>query len=470
MMKLAYFRDRRWAGPRQMGTALMVLAAGMPAAGGAMAQDGPGPGGVASVADGAGEVAEFDEHLGEYLPPDIVLTDEQGQKVVLGEFIDRPTILMLVYYSCPGICTPLLNEVADVLGKSSLDPGRQPFQLLTVSFEPKDDYKMAGAKRANYLKQVGRPLPPETWRFFTGDAENLARLTSAVGFRYKRAGGEYTHPGGLIILSPEGKIVRYLYGIEFLPFDFQMGIYEAAQGKVTPTTARLLRFCFSYDPAARTYVFNLARVVASVMLISVALLHHLPGLHRPHIPREKGPSPWPHLMPAPRSGPPAAIWTRSPDARGLRGWLTTIDHKRIGLMYAAAMFTFFMVGVTLGVLIRLELLQPGTQFVSAKTYNSLFTLHGVIMIFLFIVPGIPAILGNFILPLQLGAEDVAFPRLNLLSWYVYMVGAVMALTSLFVGGGPADTGWTFYAPYAVTTETNVSWPCWRPSCWGSARS
>ena len=146
----------------------------------------------------------------------------------------------------------------------------------------------------------------------------------------------------------------------------------------------------------------------------------------------------------------------TPAGGGLKSWLTTVDHKKIGLMYAAAMFTFFFVGMSLGLLIRLELLQPGTQFISARTYNSVFTLHGVIMIFLFIVPGIPAILGNFILPLQLGADDVAMPRLNLASWYVYMTGAVMALASLVTGGGFADTGWTFYAPYSLNTNTNVS--------------
>ena len=146
----------------------------------------------------------------------------------------------------------------------------------------------------------------------------------------------------------------------------------------------------------------------------------------------------------------------TPAGGGLKSWLTTVDHKKIGLMYASAMFTFFLVGISLGFLIRLELLEPGTQFVSARAYNSIFTLHGVIMIFLFIVPGIPAILGNFILPLQLGADDVAMPRLNLASWYVYMIGAVMALTSLVTGGGFADTGWTFYAPYSLNTDTNVS--------------
>lgn len=141
---------------------------------------------------------------------------------------------------------------------------------------------------------------------------------------------------------------------------------------------------------------------------------------------------------------------------GLKSWIFSTDHKRIGLLYLYCMIIFFLVAATLGVLMRLELLQPGEQFISAKTYNQTFTLHGVIMIFLFIVPGIPAAVGNFILPLQLGAEDVAFPRLNLLSWWVYIAGAVLALLSLFTGGGPADTGWTFYAPYSIETDTNVS--------------
>ena len=161
------------------------------------------------------------------------------------------------------------NEIADILGKSNLDPDKTPFQLLSVSFEPKDSPAMAREKQANYLKQVGRPLPENTWRFFTGDEENIRRFTEAVGFGYKRAGGEYIHPGGVIMVSPERKVVRYLYGIQFLPFDFQMGVYEASQGKVTPTTARLLNFCFSFDPVGRTYAFNLARVIGSVMLISV---------------------------------------------------------------------------------------------------------------------------------------------------------------------------------------------------------
>ncbi len=216
-----------------------------------------------------GQVVDFVEQLGEFIPGDIVLRDEEGNLVDMATFFDKPTILNFVYYECPGICTPLLNEIADILGKSNLHPDKTSFQLVSVSFEPDDTPAMAKEKRTNYLNAVGRPLPEDTWRFFTGDPENIKRMTEAVGFGYKTAGGEYIHPGGVIMVSPERKIVRYLYGIQFLPFDFEMGVYEASQGKVTPTTARLLNFCFSFDPVGRTYVFNLARVVGSVMILSI---------------------------------------------------------------------------------------------------------------------------------------------------------------------------------------------------------
>ena len=141
---------------------------------------------------------------------------------------------------------------------------------------------------------------------------------------------------------------------------------------------------------------------------------------------------------------------------GIFGWIFSTDHKRIGLLYLWSIVLFFCVGATLGVLIRLELFAPGPTIMDAQTYNAVFTLHGVIMIFLFIIPGIPAAFGNLVMPIQIGARDVAFPRLNLLSWWLYIIGAGMALVSLFTGGGPPDTGWTFYVPFSVQTTTNVS--------------
>ena len=142
--------------------------------------------------------------------------------------------------------------------------------------------------------------------------------------------------------------------------------------------------------------------------------------------------------------------------KGLASWIFSTDHKRIGVLYLISILIFFSVGVLIGVVMRLKMLWPGTHLYSAAAYNAFFTVHGVIQIFLFIIPGIPAAFGNFILPLQIGAKDVAFPRLNLLSWWVYVIGALLALTALFSGNGPPDTGWSFYVPYSLRTNTNVT--------------
>jgi cytochrome c oxidase subunit 1 len=139
--------------------------------------------------------------------------------------------------------------------------------------------------------------------------------------------------------------------------------------------------------------------------------------------------------------------------KGLWSWLTTLDHKRIGLMYLAVVLSAFTLGGVFALLVRMELLTPGRTIMDADTYNRMFTLHGVVMVFLFIVPSVPASMGNFILPIQLGAKDVAFPRLNLLSFYIYVFGALFALFSMINGG--VDTGWTFYTPYSTLSNSWV---------------
>lgn len=139
--------------------------------------------------------------------------------------------------------------------------------------------------------------------------------------------------------------------------------------------------------------------------------------------------------------------------RGILSWLFTLDHKRIGVMYLVSVLTAFAIGGVMALLVRLELLTPGRTIMSAQTYNQIFTLHGVVMTFLFIIPAIPAALGNFMLPLMVGAKDVAFPRLNLASLYLYWLGSLIAISSLLHGG--LDTGWTFYTPYSTTTNTAV---------------
>ncbi len=139
---------------------------------------------------------------------------------------------------------------------------------------------------------------------------------------------------------------------------------------------------------------------------------------------------------------------------GLWAWMTTVDHKKIGIMFLASITFFFFIGGIMALLIRTELWTPAKTFIEANTYNQLFTLHGAIMIFLFLIPSVPAVLGNFVLPLQLGAKDVAFPRLNLLSFYLYLTGAGIAILSILTGG--IDTGWTFYTPYSTTTGGAVT--------------
>ena len=142
-------------------------------------------------------------------------------------------------------------------------------------------------------------------------------------------------------------------------------------------------------------------------------------------------------------------------SHGIRSWIFTLDHKRIGMMYLVSILTAFFLGGILAVLMRTELLGPRPGIMDAETYNRTFTLHGAIMIFLFIIPGIPAALGNFVLPMMLGAKDVAFPKMNLGSYYLYVVGALLAIMSIVLGG--VDTGWTFYTPYSTTTTGPVVW-------------
>ena len=157
-----------------------------------------------------------------------------------------------------------------------------------------------------------------------------------------------------------------------------------------------------------------------------------------------------HISPA-GAAPATNYWNAE---NGAWSWLTTVDHKRIGVMYLVSILTAFALGGMFAILLRIKLLYAGNFFIDAKTYNQFFTLHGAIMVFLFIIPSIPAALGNFFLPIMIGAKDVAFPRLNLLSLYIYWTGSVIALSAIVFGG--VDTGWTFYVPYSSTTMTAVS--------------
>jgi cytochrome c oxidase subunit 1 len=153
---------------------------------------------------------------------------------------------------------------------------------------------------------------------------------------------------------------------------------------------------------------------------------------------------------------PARSYLEESHRKGLLSWILSVDHKRIGVLYLASLAVLFLVAMTIGVLMRVEQLTRNPPLFDAATYNALFTVHGVIMIFMFVLPGLPSVFGNFLLPIMIGARDVAFPRLNLLSWYVFVAGALLCVAALFTGNGPPDTGWTFYAPYSLRSGTNVT--------------
>jgi cytochrome c oxidase subunit 1 len=153
--------------------------------------------------------------------------------------------------------------------------------------------------------------------------------------------------------------------------------------------------------------------------------------------------------------PIASFYEHQGKYRGIFAWILSTDHKRIALLYLSLIFLFFSVAVFFGFLMRLKLIASGFPLMKPQMYNAIFTLHGIIQIFLVVIPAIPAIFGNFFLPIQIGARDMAFPKINLLSWWLYLSGAIILFLSLFTGGGPVDTGWTFYAPYSLRTTVNV---------------
>ncbi len=213
----------------------------------------------------------LDEKLGETVPLDLTFTDEAGEPVILRELIDGPTILSLVYYTCPNVCPRILGSVAQLLGRLNPEAG-EPLNVITLSFDETDTPTVARQRKKNFLKAIGKPFPEERWHFLTGDPTAIRRLTDAVGFNFQRQGEAFEHPAALMVLSPSGKVVRYLYGLTYLPFDVKMALTEASEGRVGPTIRRALLFCFSYDPEGRTYVFNILKVTASVIIFFALVL------------------------------------------------------------------------------------------------------------------------------------------------------------------------------------------------------
>jgi protein SCO1 len=197
----------------------------------------------------------IDQKLDQQLPLNVQFKDEAGRTVTLGSFFHgKPVLLAPVYYRCPMLCTQILNGMVGALKAVSFDPGRD-FEVVAFSFDPKDTPETAGAKRLNYVKRYGRPNTANGFHFLTGDEANIKQLTEAIGFhyRYDPINDQFAHASGLMLATPEGRLSRYFYGVDYSPRDLRLGLVEASEHKIgTPVDAVLL-FCFHYDPATGKY-------------------------------------------------------------------------------------------------------------------------------------------------------------------------------------------------------------------------
>jgi protein SCO1/2 len=214
----------------------------------------------------------FTDNTNDYLSPDIELINKHDSVVTLGELIDKPTILTFVYFDCPGICTPLLNEVASLIDKVDLELGKD-YQILTVSFDPTEPTRLAQQKKKNLVSTLrNKQQATEGWKFFTARSKQIDKLTEEAGFHYKPQGQEFIHSGGLIAVSPNRKITRYLKGVSFLPFEMKMSIVEAAEGKVGPPINKVLQYCFAYDPEGQTYVADVTKISGIIIIFLAVVL------------------------------------------------------------------------------------------------------------------------------------------------------------------------------------------------------
>jgi protein SCO1/2 len=210
------------------------------------------------------------EHLGDTIPLDITFINEDEDTVSLRSLINKPTIMCFVYFDCPNLCSPLMNGVAEVISHLDMELGTD-YQVITISFNTSDTPEKAREKKVNFVTKISKEHQKD-WIYLTGVQENILKITDAVGYKYKPQGLDFAHPSAIFVLSPEGKITRYLYGLTYLPFDVKMAIIEAQKGIARPTVNKVLEFCFAYNPASKTYTLQITRIVASIMIFFAVIV------------------------------------------------------------------------------------------------------------------------------------------------------------------------------------------------------
>lgn len=221
---------------------------------------------VATATSGDGADVGLTERLGVRIPLDITFRDEAGRQIRLAELINGPTIILPVYFSCANVCYNLQWRLAQVLPTVKRKPDEE-YRVISISFDERDTPELAAKFKRVYLTSMHAPFPENGWRFLTGDAASIKMLTDAVGFSFQRRGGDFLHPVASIVIAGDGTVVRYLYGASFLPKDLTLALIEAREGKSGTAVRKVLEFCFSYDSRQNSYVFNLLRVSATVVIV-----------------------------------------------------------------------------------------------------------------------------------------------------------------------------------------------------------
>jgi protein SCO1 len=214
----------------------------------------------------------IEQHLNTQIPPDLIFRDETGKSVKLGDYFGRkPLILNLVYYNCTMLCGEALAGLSSAMRLVKFDVGNQ-FDVITVSFDPRETPEIAAAKKIDYVKRYGRPSANQGWHFLTGQADSINALTKAVGFQYQydEKTNQFAHATAIMVLTPEGRISRYFYGVDFPPKDLRMGLVEASQNKIGNAVDAVLLYCYHYDPQTGKYgamVSNILRLAAGVTIL-----------------------------------------------------------------------------------------------------------------------------------------------------------------------------------------------------------
>jgi len=274
---------------RVLGAVFVAILMSFPAFGQGMTQGIMSP--PANVRPPGLQGVGIEQHLNQLIPPQLAFRDETGKPVRLGDYFDnRPVILNLVYYQCPMLCGEVLSGLESALRVLKFDVGKE-FDVLTVSFDPRETPDLATKKKAEFLKRYGRPGAADGWHFLTGPQESIDALTEAAGFQYQYdpKTGQFAHSTAIMVLTPEGKIAQYYYGVEYAPKDLRLGLIQASENKIGNLADQVLLYCYHYDPATGKYGAIIARVLqlsglATILLLGIfvtALMRHGRGPDRP---------------------------------------------------------------------------------------------------------------------------------------------------------------------------------------------